>query len=103
MGWVFFRSSDLGRAGKYLATMAVPQLSSRSEVLDGVLSTRISLLLALAALVALLPRSFVIGRLLERASPSARVARLAYAGVAAPYAAVLVAAGTFSPFLYFQF
>jgi alginate O-acetyltransferase complex protein AlgI len=103
VGWVFFRSSDLGRAGRYLATMAVPQLSSHSEVLDGVLSTRITLLLALAALVALLPRSFVMGRLLERASPPARVARLAYAGVAAPYAAVLVAAGTFSPFLYFQF
>jgi alginate O-acetyltransferase complex protein AlgI len=83
--------------------MAVPELSSHSEVLDGVLTTRISLLLVLAALVALLPRSFVMGRLLERASPPARVARLAYAGVAAPYAAVLVAAGTFSPFLYFQF
>jgi len=33
----------------------------------------------------------------------ARVARVGYAAVAAPYAAVLVAAGTFSPFLYFQF
>ncbi|MDQ1648357.1 MAG: alginate O-acetyltransferase complex protein AlgI, partial [Frankiaceae bacterium] len=103
VGWVFFRSSDIGRAGKYLATMAVPELSSHSEVLDGVLTTRISLLLVLAALVALLPRSFVMGRLLERPSRPARVARLAYAGVAAPYAAVLVAAGTFSPFLYFQF
>jgi len=59
--------------------------------------------MALAALVVLMPRSFVMGRLLETATARARVARLAYCAVAAPYAAILVAAGTFSPFLYFQF
>jgi alginate O-acetyltransferase complex protein AlgI len=31
------------------------------------------------------------------------VARVAVSALAAPYAAVLVAAGTFSPFLYYQF
>jgi alginate O-acetyltransferase complex protein AlgI len=103
VGWVLFRSSDFGNALHYLGEMASPTLSTHSEVLDGVLSTRVALIMALAALVALMPRSFVMGRLLEGASKPGRVARLAYAGVAAPYAAVLVAAGTFSPFLYFQF
>jgi len=103
VGWVLFRSSGLDRALGYLGHLATPSLSSHSEVLDGVLTTRVSVVMGLAALVVLMPRSFVMGRLLEATTVRARVARVGYAAVAAPYAAVLVAAGTFSPFLYFQF
>jgi len=103
VGWVLFRSANLGRALRYIGQLASPGFGSRSEVLDGVLTTRVSIVMALAALVVLMPRSFVMGRLLETATARARVARLAYCAVAAPYAAILVAAGTFSPFLYFQF
>ena len=61
-------------------------------------------MLAAALLVVLLPRDFVMGRFLEQPQrPVVRASRLAYAAVAAPVAAVLVAAGTFSPFLYFRF
>jgi alginate O-acetyltransferase complex protein AlgI len=60
--------------------------------------------LVLALLVALLPGSFVLGRVLEAGrGRAAGVTRFAVMAVAGPYAAVLVAAGTFSPFLYYQF
>ena len=50
------------------------------------------------------PGRFVLGRVLDPAAAGrAVVARLAVIAVAAPCAAVLVAAGTFSPFLYYQF
>ena len=58
----------------------------------------------LAMLVVLMPRDLVMGRLVDESRTRiAGAARVAYSAVGAPYAAVLVAAGTFSPFLYFQF
>jgi alginate O-acetyltransferase complex protein AlgI len=54
--------------------------------------------------VVVLPREFTMGTYIEQGRTRlAATARLGYAAVAAPVAAVLVAAGTFSPFLYFQF
>jgi alginate O-acetyltransferase complex protein AlgI len=55
-------------------------------------------------LVVLLPRDLVMGKVVDDSRTRvASAARVAYSAVGAPYAAVLVAAGTFSPFLYFQF
>jgi alginate O-acetyltransferase complex protein AlgI len=63
-----------------------------------------TLVFTLACLVVLVPRSFVMGKLLDDGkSALASGLRIAYTGVAAPYAAVVVAAGTLSPFLYFKF
>jgi alginate O-acetyltransferase complex protein AlgI len=63
-----------------------------------------SVMLVLALLVVLLPGSFVLGRVLETSrSRRAVVTRFAVMAVAGTYAGVLVAAGTFSPFLYYQF
>jgi alginate O-acetyltransferase complex protein AlgI len=51
-----------------------------------------------------MPSKLVMGRLIERFDyRPAAVFRFAVLFVAAPYAAISVAAGTFSPFLYFQF
>jgi len=51
-----------------------------------------------------LPPSFVMGRFVEfSTSRSAVATRFAYVIVLAPIAAALVAVGTFSPFLYYQF
>lgn len=59
---------------------------------------------SLSLLVLLVPSSWVFGRLLQRRDlrwPSGF--RWVVRGALAPYVAVVVAAGTFSPFLYFQF
>jgi alginate O-acetyltransferase complex protein AlgI len=61
-------------------------------------------MVTIGMLVVLFPATYVTGRLLERKDTRwATPARLGVVGLLAPYAAVLVAAGTFSPFLYFQF
>jgi len=68
------------------------------------LTGQVTLVFAMALLVVLLPRDFVMGTVMDQSRTRlAGAARLAYSAVGAPYAAVVVAAGTFSPFLYFQF
>ena len=63
-----------------------------------------TLVFVLASFVVLVPRRFVMGRLLDDSrSAVASGLRIAYTGLAAPYAAIVVAAGTLSPFLYFKF
>jgi alginate O-acetyltransferase complex protein AlgI len=60
--------------------------------------------LAAASLVFLMPASLVLGRIVERVDyRPAALLRGAVLFATAPYAAIVVAAGTFSPFLYFQF
>ncbi|HVA59097.1 MAG TPA: MBOAT family protein [Mycobacteriales bacterium] len=105
VGWVLFRATSLTQAVGMLRLMFVPRLAATSHVLDGILDHRTTLVFLLFLGVVLMPRSFVMGRFLEPAggNRTSRLARLAYSGVAAPYAALLAAAGTFSPFLYFRF
>ncbi len=84
--------------------MFVPSGAGLSEAVAASLTDQRSLVLVLALLVVLLPGSFVLGRILEsgRSRPAA-ITRFAVMAVAAPCAAVVAAAGTFSPFLYYQF
>jgi alginate O-acetyltransferase complex protein AlgI len=104
VGWVLFRATDFGQALGMLRLMFVPGLGKGSDVIDSALSPQAVTMLVLALLVVLLPRSFVSGRFLEfEQGRLARTARVTVSAVAAPCAAILVAAGTFSPFLYFQF
>jgi alginate O-acetyltransferase complex protein AlgI len=104
VGWVFFRAADLGQALMMLRHMFVPSGFGIPEAVSVSLTNTRSVMLVLAMLVVLLPGSFVLGRILEASrTPRARVTRFGVRAVAGPYAAVLVAAGTFSPFLYYQF
>jgi alginate O-acetyltransferase complex protein AlgI len=104
VGWVLFRAPSLSAAGDVLHAMVVPRWGWLPVDVSSVLTHQRLLTFGLAMLVVLLPRDFVMGKLVEEGrSRAAGAFRLAYAGVGAPYAAVLVAAGTFSPFLYFQF
>jgi alginate O-acetyltransferase complex protein AlgI len=104
IGWVFFRAQSLGQALMILRHMFVPSGFGLPEAVSVSLTHTRSVMLLLALLVVLLPGSFVLGRLLEAGrSRRARVSRFAVMAFAGPYAAVLVAAGTFSPFLYYQF
>ena len=103
-GWVLFRAPSFGSAVSMLFAMVIPlHLSLNPEVALALTSER-TLVLALAGLVVLLPPGFVLGKVLDAGRGAApAVARLGISSVGAAYAAVLVSAGTFSPFLYYQF
>jgi alginate O-acetyltransferase complex protein AlgI len=104
VGWVFFRAQSLGQAVAMLHHMFVPSGFGLPDAVAASLTNQRVLLLALALLVVLLPGSFVLGRVLDSGrSRRAVVTRFAVMAVAAPCAAIVAAAGTFSPFLYYQF
>jgi alginate O-acetyltransferase complex protein AlgI len=104
VGWVFFRAESVGQALTMLRHMVVPSGVALPDAVAVTLTNTRSVVLVLALLVVLLPGSFVLGRTVEAGrSRPAGVTRFAVMAVAGPYAAVLVAAGTFSPFLYYQF
>jgi alginate O-acetyltransferase complex protein AlgI len=104
IGWVFFRASGLGHAISYLKAMFVPTFGPASDALVAVQTDQRMIVLAAALLVFVMPSKLVMGRLIEKFDyQPATVFRFAILFVAAPYAAISVAAGTFSPFLYFQF
>jgi alginate O-acetyltransferase complex protein AlgI len=104
VGWVFFRSADLEQALGILQAMFVPSGLAVADVVQVALNRQRTLTLIAALFVVVLPPGFVLGRILdEDRTPAAHLARYSVMTVGAFYAAVLVAAGTFSPFLYFQF
>jgi alginate O-acetyltransferase complex protein AlgI len=101
--WILFRSPDLPYALGYMGALLQP---------GGGLTTDVALALDPLAAIALaigvasvaLPRDWVTGVELQRASASpVRVLRLASLGVVFPVSIVFLIAAGFSPFLYFQF
>jgi alginate O-acetyltransferase complex protein AlgI len=110
-GWVLFRAESLSAAGRMMKAMLLPEGLHEpgfgvSFELAAQLNLHHLLLLALVLASALLPGWWVVGRLmdgLDGVGTRTRVAAKAVALTAAPYAGVVAVAGTFSPFLYFQF
>jgi alginate O-acetyltransferase complex protein AlgI len=103
-GWVFFRSADMSQALTMVGNMLLPTFSGVGElVAEALTNQRLVIMLAALAIV-FLPAHPVTGPLLEssRSRPAA-VLRVGVMTVGLFYAAVLTAAGTFSPFLYYQF
>jgi alginate O-acetyltransferase complex protein AlgI len=111
VGWVLFRASDLSSAGTMLRAMLVPHelrepFMGVSPDLALILDPRSMVLLALVVATVLLPGSFVVGRIidgLDGISPRRQLSARLVALTISPYVAVAVVAGSFSPFLYFQF
>jgi len=104
VGWVFFRAIDIGQAGSFLKTMFTWVPGPRSDALIAATTNQSMVMLAVGLLVVLMPARLVMGRFIEDyLSKPALVFRLAVLFVFLPYAAIQAAAGTFSPFLYFQF
>ncbi|WP_030106778.1 MBOAT family O-acyltransferase [Actinoalloteichus caeruleus] len=103
-GWVVFRAPDLSSALSVLANMLLPDLAGLTYDVESALSNQRLLILVLAATVFLLPGRSVTGPYLEsaRSRPAAGL-RVAVVTAGLCYAAILVATGTFSPFLYYQF
>jgi alginate O-acetyltransferase complex protein AlgI len=102
-GWVLFRSLTLGDAADVYTAMLTPSAGQLPAALDDALVTPAILALAWGLASALLPRNLVMGRVVQgRWSGGPLAARIAVVALL-PFAAITVAAGSFSPFLYFQF
>lgn len=104
IGWVVFRAADMTSAMQMYSGMAVPSLEPISEQVRDALTRENAVSLAIGLGCVFLPRDLVLGRVVDaastwRAAPAARIAVV----LISPYTAIVVAAGTFSPFLYFQF
>lgn len=104
VGWVIFRAPDIAHASLFLKTMFVPDFSSLPDAVTASMSHYRVFMLGLGLLVLLVPNSWVFGQVLQRRDVRWPTGfRWVVSGALAPYAAIVVAAGTFSPFLYFQF
>jgi len=104
VGWVLFRSANLGNAAIMLRHLIIPDFGGLTDVVDAALTTQRALILLIGLLVVLLPAYPVTGPYLEsvRSRPAA-VLRVGVMTAGLAYSSILVAAGTFSPFLYYQF
>ncbi len=101
--WILFRSPDLDYALGYMGALLHPSLALPGDVARA-LDPMAAIAIGIGCASVLLPRSWVTGRRLERASsPQVRWMRLASVVVVFPAAIVFLVAGDFSPFLYFQF
>ncbi|GIH74361.1 MBOAT family O-acyltransferase [Planobispora longispora] len=105
VGWVFFRAESMTEAWGMLRAMFTWQPGELDEFVAFAANHQRMVVFALALTVVALPASPALGPLIqaERGPVAVRLARAAVTWAAAPYAATLVAAGTFSPFLYYQF
>lgn len=104
VGWVFFRAADLGLAFTMIGHMLLPDVSGLSDVVAASVTHQRMVFLLVGLVVVLLPRGSGTGPFVE--SVRSRPATVVRAGVMTAglaYSALLVATGSFSPFLYYQF
>jgi alginate O-acetyltransferase complex protein AlgI len=103
LGWVLFRSPDIGAAVEYLRAMFSAG-GVTPELLTDAIDTRAIIAMGIGAASVLIPGETVGGLLVTgwRGVRGAAV-RLAEVAVVLPYSLIIVASGSFSPFLYYQF
>jgi alginate O-acetyltransferase complex protein AlgI len=102
--WVLFRADGPGEAARfYEAMISFDFAGGLDPAVDLVASADTLIAIAIGLATVLLPREFVLGRVLQNGWDGAPLgARIAVIAVL-PWAAITVAAGSFSPFLYFRF
>jgi alginate O-acetyltransferase complex protein AlgI len=104
VGWVFFRSPDLPHALTMIGHMLLPDFTGLTDVVSDAFTNQRLVILLCALAIVFMPAHPVTGPLLESSrSKPATVLRVTIMTVGLLYAAILVATGTFSPFLYYQF
>jgi len=104
VGWVFFRSTDLAQALTMIGNMLLPDFTGLTDVVGEAFTNQRFIILLCALAIIFMPAHPVTGPLLESSrSRPATVLRVTVMTVGLLYAAILVATGTFSPFLYYQF
>jgi alginate O-acetyltransferase complex protein AlgI len=103
-GWVMFRADDPAAALRFYGAMVTSGSFELNPFVSGVLTPQATVALVIGLATVLLPRDFFLGRLMmDGAWRGAPLLARGVAVAALPYAALLVAAGTFSPFLYYRF
>ena len=103
-GWVLFRAPDLQHALGMIGHMALPDFTGINDVVQASLTNQRLVLLLGAMAIFFLPAHPVTGPLLESSrSRPATALRIGVMTVGLLYSAILIATGTFSPFLYYQF
>jgi alginate O-acetyltransferase complex protein AlgI len=104
VGWVFFRAPDLGSALGMLGHMLVPDLAGLTDIVSASVTHQRLFFLLVALIVVLLPAGSGTGPFLEAVrTREAYAVRAAVLTAGLGYSGLLVATGTFSPFLYYQF
>jgi alginate O-acetyltransferase complex protein AlgI len=104
LGWVLFRARTLGDAGRVYNAMLPAHFMAVTPRVETALTRETVAALVIGLLTLLLPRSLVLGRLVLEGPWAGRALALRLASVVVlPLAAITVAAGSFSPFLYFRF
>ncbi|MGQ0837112.1 MBOAT family O-acyltransferase [Actinokineospora sp.] len=103
-GWVFFRAGDLGQALVMIGHMLLPDFNGLTDQVAAAFGNQVTVVLVVAMAILFMPVGPVTGPMLESSrSRTASVLRVAVMGPGLLWAAILVATGTFSPFLYYQF
>jgi alginate O-acetyltransferase complex protein AlgI len=104
LAWVLFRANNLGDAGRVYAAMVPTHFGALTPAIHSALNRETVGALVIGMLTVFLPRNLVLGRIVldGRWGGAALAARIATI-VVLPLAAITVAAGSFSPFLYFRF
>jgi alginate O-acetyltransferase complex protein AlgI len=102
--WVLFRAHTLGDAGRVYAAMVPTHFGALTPAVSAVLNRETVAALVIGLLTVLMPRDLVLGRIVLDGRWAGRALALRVATIVAlPLAAIAVAAGSFSPFLYFRF
>ena len=106
VGWVLFRAESVPQFATFVRAMALPHGFSLPPEVGILLTDQRLAALLLVLLVAVMPGTWVTGKVIDGlhdVHPRVRVLVRTAAYAVAPYAGVVAVAGTFSPFLYFQF
>ena len=104
LGWVLFRAASLGDAVRVYGAMLPWHFGALTPAVHAALTREPKVALIIGLLTCLLPPSLVLGRVvLDGGWSGLPLAARVGALVLLPAAAISIAAGSFSPFLYFRF
>ncbi len=102
-GWVMFRAKSPTQAFWFYKGMLPHRNLALNPFLSATLTNQAKFALIVGLSTVLLPRDLVFGRVLQRGWSGRDLAARVAAVATLPYTTILVAAGSFSPFLYFRF
>jgi alginate O-acetyltransferase complex protein AlgI len=103
LGWVLFRATDLGDALSIYRAMFAFDFGTLPAPIDAALTSEAVVALVIGLASVLLPRDLVLGRVLQDRWTGAPLIARGAVVLTLPLSAITIAAGSFSPFLYFQF
>jgi alginate O-acetyltransferase complex protein AlgI len=115
VGWVFFRADSLSQAVDYLAVLSGIRGGQGAPFVPGLLLDRGILLVLVVAIIGATPFLRLVASLVRKCRTGLEgYQRIAFEGVSgilgllfvgaiAVYSVMIMAAGTYSPFIYFRF